>query len=112
MASPLTLRTKSFVVPLRCIATWELIAEHRPDLIVGDQVVVEVKSIERFNPVFVAQMLTYLRLTGLRVGLILNFNRESDERRHSPSKSVANNWLCASVPLWPVITRIRRISES
>ena len=29
-----------------------------------------------FNPVFVAQMLTYLRVTGLRVGLILNFNRE------------------------------------
>ena len=54
----------------------ELIAEHRPDLIVGDQVVVEIKSIERFNPVFVAQMLTYLRVTGLRVGLILNFNRE------------------------------------
>ena len=54
----------------------ELIAEHRPDLIVGDQVVVEVKSVERFNPVFVSQMLTYLRVTGLRVGLILNFNRE------------------------------------
>jgi GxxExxY protein len=53
----------------------ELIAEHRPDLIVGDQVVVEI-NIERFNPVFVAQMLTYLRVTGLRVGLILNFNRE------------------------------------
>jgi PD-(D/E)XK nuclease superfamily protein len=47
-----------------------------PDLIVGDQVIVEIKSIERFNPVFVAQMLTYLRVTGLRVGLILNFNRE------------------------------------
>jgi GxxExxY protein len=53
----------------------ELIAEHRPDLIVSDLVVVEVKSVERFNPVFVAQMLTYLEITGLRVGLILNFNR-------------------------------------
>jgi GxxExxY protein len=54
----------------------ELTAEHRPDLIVGDQVVVEIKSIDWFNPVFVSQMLTYLRVTGLRVGLILNFNRE------------------------------------
>ena len=54
----------------------ELIAEHRPDLIVADLVVVEIKSVERFNPVFVAQMLTYLQITGLRVGLILNFNRE------------------------------------
>jgi GxxExxY protein len=54
----------------------ELIAEHRPDLIVANMVIVEVKSVERFNPVCVAQMLTYLRITGLRVGLILNFNRE------------------------------------
>ena len=53
----------------------ELIAEHRPDLVIANQVVVEVKSVERFNPVFVAQMLTYLQITGLRVGLILNFNR-------------------------------------
>jgi len=53
----------------------ELIAEHRPDLVVGDLVVVEVKSVERFNPVFLAQMLTCLRITGLGVGLILNFNR-------------------------------------
>jgi GxxExxY protein len=53
----------------------ELIAEHRPDLVVADLVVVEVKSVERFHPVFMAQMLTYLQITGLRVGLILNFNR-------------------------------------
>jgi GxxExxY protein len=53
----------------------ELIAEHRPDLVVSDLVVVEIKSVERFKPVFVAQMLTYLEITGLRVGLILNFNR-------------------------------------
>jgi GxxExxY protein len=53
----------------------ELIAEHRPDLVVSEKVIVEIKSVERFNPVFLAQMLTYLRITGLRVGLILNFNR-------------------------------------
>ena len=52
----------------------ELIAEHRPDLVVSDLVVVEIKSVERLNPVFLGQMLTYLRITGLRVGLILNFN--------------------------------------
>ena len=53
----------------------ELIAEHRPDLIIRDEVIVEIKSVERFNPVFLAQMLTYLRITGLHVGLVLNFNR-------------------------------------
>jgi len=53
----------------------ELIAEHSPDLIVRDEVIVEVKSVERFNPVFLAQMLTHLRITNLHVGLVLNFNR-------------------------------------
>ena len=52
----------------------ELISEHRPDLIVGDQIVVEIKSIERFLPIHLAVMLTYLRVTNLRVGLLLNFN--------------------------------------
>jgi GxxExxY protein len=50
------------------------ISEHRPDLIVANQLVVEVKSIERFAPVHRAQMLTYLRVASLKVGLVLNFN--------------------------------------
>jgi GxxExxY protein len=44
------------------------------DLIVADLVLVEVKSVERWNPVYEAQLLTYLRLTGKRVGLLFNFN--------------------------------------
>ena len=52
----------------------ELISEHRPDLIVDDEVIVEIKSVERLAPIHVAQMLTYLRVASLRVGLILNFN--------------------------------------
>ena len=44
-------------------------------MIIGNEVVVEIKSVERFNPVYLAQMRTYLRITGLHVGLILNFNR-------------------------------------
>lgn len=51
------------------------VGEFRPDLVVENSVVVDVKSVAQFDPVFVAQMLTYLRLTGLRRGLILNFNR-------------------------------------
>ena len=54
----------------------ELISEHRPDLIVADQIVVEIKSIARFEPIHMAVMLTYLRVTGLHVGLLLNFNTE------------------------------------
>ena len=45
----------------------------RVDLIVEDQVIVELKSVERVAPVHMVQLLTYLRLADLRVGLLLNF---------------------------------------
>ena len=51
-----------------------LISEHRPDLVVANRVIVEIKSVERFDPIHTAQMLTYLRVTGLKTGLVLNFN--------------------------------------
>lgn len=51
------------------------VGHYRPDLIVERRVVVEIKSVLRFEPVFTAQMLTYLRITNLHVGLLLNFNR-------------------------------------
>jgi GxxExxY protein len=44
------------------------------DLIVEDLVVVEVKSIAHVLPVFEAQLISYLRLTGKRLGLLINFN--------------------------------------
>ena len=46
-----------------------------PDFIVQDEVVVEVKSASAHDRVFDAQVLTYLRLTGLRKALLLNFGR-------------------------------------
>lgn len=50
------------------------IGEYRIDLLVADQVVVEIKSVERVDPVFEAQLLTYLRITGKKIGLLINFN--------------------------------------
>jgi GxxExxY protein len=47
--------------------------ECRIDLVVADTAVIEVKAIEQLRPVHDAQLLTYLRLSGLRLGLILNF---------------------------------------
>ena len=47
---------------------------YRLDLVVENQVIVEVKSVERLMPIHEAQLITYLRLTRLRVGLLLNFN--------------------------------------
>ena len=45
----------------------------RADLIVGKLVIVELKSIERVTPAHKKQLLTYLRLTGLKLGYLLNF---------------------------------------
>jgi GxxExxY protein len=47
---------------------------YRLDLIVEDEVILEIKCVEHILPVHEAQLLTYLKMTGKRVGLILNFN--------------------------------------
>jgi GxxExxY protein len=46
----------------------------RADLIVEDAVIVEIKAVDRLAPIHNAQMLTYLRLSGYALGLIINFN--------------------------------------
>lgn len=48
----------------------------RPDLIIENKVIVEVKSIEALAPIHKKQVLTYLRLMDLRLGLLINFNVE------------------------------------
>jgi len=52
----------------------KLVGEYRLDFLIEGSLVVEVKSVERLEFVFVSQMLTYLRATEKRLGLILNFN--------------------------------------
>jgi GxxExxY protein len=49
---------------------------YRLDLLVENLVVVDPKSVEALTPVFIAQMLTYLKLSGCKLGLIINFNVE------------------------------------
>jgi GxxExxY protein len=53
-----------------------LVSEHRPDLVVENRVIVEVKCVERVLPIHRAQVLTYLRVMNLETGLILNFKTE------------------------------------
>lgn len=48
--------------------------EYRPDFIVNDEVVLEVKSVSGFLPLHQAQTLTYMKLSGLERGLLINFN--------------------------------------
>jgi GxxExxY protein len=47
------------------------------DVIVRDEVLLELKSVERMLPLFQAQLLTYMRFAGCRVGLLINFNTVS-----------------------------------
>lgn len=49
---------------------------YRIDLIVADQVIVEIKCVEAINPVHKSQLLSYMRLSGRRVGLLINFHVE------------------------------------
>jgi len=47
---------------------------YRVDLLVEGEVIVELKSVERLDPIHMAQILTYLKLSGRHVGLLINFN--------------------------------------
>lgn len=47
---------------------------YRVDILVEGKVIIEVKAVDQLAPIHQAQMMTYLRLAGCRVGLILNFN--------------------------------------
>ena len=71
---------------------------YRTDLIVEDRIIVEIKAVEVVLPVHEAQLLTYLRLSGKSVGLLLNFNeptlKEGIRRVRNFSDSSASLCLC------------------
>ena len=47
---------------------------YRLDLLVADEVVVEIKAVDKLQPIHQAQLLTYLKLAGWKLGLLMNFN--------------------------------------
>ncbi|MBA3457062.1 MAG: GxxExxY protein [Deltaproteobacteria bacterium] len=50
------------------------VGEHRIDLIVADEVIVELKAVESLSPTHRSQVISYLRVCDLRLGLLINFN--------------------------------------
>lgn len=50
------------------------LGEHRIDMMIENKIIVEIKAVERIDPVFTAQLLSYLRLTDIKLGLLINFN--------------------------------------
>jgi GxxExxY protein len=51
-----------------------VLGEHRIDLIVEDEIIVELKAVDRMDPVFKAQILSSMRMTNKKLGLLINFN--------------------------------------
>lgn len=49
-------------------------AGYRLDILVPDKLIIELKSVDRIMPVHMAQMITYLKLSGIEKGLLINFN--------------------------------------
>jgi GxxExxY protein len=47
---------------------------YRADLVVADKILVEIKAVDQLAPIHEAQLLSYLKLTGVSVGLLINFN--------------------------------------
>ena len=52
----------------------ELDCGYRIDLLVDDRLIVELKTVEELLPLHEAQLLTYMKLSGIRIGLLINFN--------------------------------------
>ncbi len=52
----------------------QLDLNYRTDLIVENKVIIEIKSVQEIHPVHPKQLLTYLKLSGLKLGLLINFN--------------------------------------
>jgi len=57
------------------------VGTHRLDLIVEDRIVVELKTVERFAPHHTAQLLSYLKASGHRLGILVNFSKSKVESR-------------------------------
>jgi len=51
-------------------------SDYRADIIVDDKIILELKATEQDNPLFYKQLYTYLKLSNMRLGLLINFNRE------------------------------------
>jgi GxxExxY protein len=52
----------------------KILRAYKPDLLIDSAVIVELKTVDKILPVHEAQILTYLRLSGLERGLLINFN--------------------------------------
>lgn len=50
------------------------LGDYRIDLLIENEIIIELKAVDKIDPVFEAQLLTYLKITGKKLGLLINFN--------------------------------------
>jgi len=53
-----------------------IICEHRLDVVVEDKIIVELKAVKNFEDIHMAQIISYMKASGKRVGLLLNFGKK------------------------------------
>ena len=66
-------------VPIRISYKERIVGEYVADMLVEEKVIVELKTVEELNRVHEAQLLNYLKATGIRVGLLVNFRHPKAE---------------------------------
>lgn len=66
-------------VPLKVFYKENLVGDYFADILVEDQVIVELKAVERIEKIHEAQLLNYLRATGIHVGLLVNMKHPKAE---------------------------------
>ena len=71
----------SLEVPISVTYDGQVVGEFRADLLVEDEVIVEVKAVSEMAAHHEAQLLNYLRATGLRIGLLINFGAKVTVKR-------------------------------
>ena len=59
----------------------EVVGDYKADLIVDDAVIIELKSVETLLPIHEAQLVNYLKATGIEIGLLINFGKKVDVKR-------------------------------
>ena len=59
----------------------KLVGEFRADIVVEEKILIEIKAVSRLLPLHEAQLLNYLKATGIRIGLLINFGERLEFRR-------------------------------
>jgi GxxExxY protein len=65
--------------PIKVFYKEECVGEYFADILVEDKVIIELKTVERIEKIHEAQLLNYLKATGIKIGILVNFKKEKAE---------------------------------